>query len=600
MKQLRHNYILIVLSLAGLFLGSCKKDGFTTRLPLDRLGDNNFWATENDLRLYNNAIYPIYITGFGTGFADGTLQPWGVNASKIVYGDVISDNMASVNFMAVPANTYNVPTASGSGGWNFSDIRRLNIFINNYQKVNASDAVKNLYLGEVYFFKAWDYFEKVKLFGDVPWLNTELNVTSPELMAPRTPRAQVMDSVIDILDKAIEWLPNKGSEQAGRINKNVALHLKARIGLHEGTFRKYHNLPNGEKFLRYATDACEKIMAAGYTIYKYGGVTDTYNKFFGQYSYSGNTEVILWREYSETLQMGSAFSRYYTQNLRHQISLTRSLIDEYLCTDGLPISTSPLFNSADRGLITKEFTNRDPRLAQTVAQYGAYQNSSTAVQGSNNAPKPNIPGLSGNKVVTGYRMAKWFLNDPADWNRITNGMQATPVFRYAETLLIYAEAKAELGEASQTVIDRTINTIRGRVGMPALQVTNVPNDPELDAAYSQYCGYTPSALLREIRRERRIEMVAEDTRWDDLVRWKAGRFLNIPVLGMKFVQSEYPTLRIGTDIYLNENGYIEPYQKTLPGRNRAFNDRQYLFPIPLEDLLLNPNLKPQNPGWPDK
>lgn len=600
MKQLRYNYILIVLSLAGLFLGSCKKDGFTTRLPLDRLGDNNFWATENDLRLYNNAIYPIYITGFGTGFADGTLQPWGVNASKIVYGDVISDNMASVNFMAVPANTYNVPTASGSGGWNFSDIRRLNIFINNYQKVNASDAVKNLYLGEVYFFKAWDYFEKVKLFGDVPWLNTELNVTSPELKAPRTPRAEVMDSVIDILDKAIEWLPGKGSEQAGRINKNVALHLKARIGLHEGTFRKYHNLPNGEKFLRYATDACEKIMAAGYMIYKYTGVTDPYNKFFGQYSYSGNTEVILWREYSETLQMGSAFSRYYTQNLRHQISLTRNLIDEYLCTDGLPISSSPLFNSADRGIITKEFTNRDPRLAQTVAQYGAYQNASTAVQGSNNAPKPNIPGLSGNKAVTGYRMAKWFLNDPVDWNRITNGMQATPVFRYAETLLIYAEAKAELGEASQTVIDKTVNTIRGRVGMPALQVANVPADPELDAAYSQYCGYTPSPLLREIRRERRIEMVGEDIRWDDLMRWKAGRFLNIPVLGMKFVQSDYPTLRIGTDIYLNENGFIEPYQKTLPGRNRVFNDRQYLFPIPLEDLLLNPNLKPQNPGWPDK
>ncbi len=117
------------------------------------------------------------------------------------------------------------------------------------------------------------------MFGDVPWLNTELNVTSPELKAPRTPRAEVMDSVMDILDKAIGWLPNKGSEQAGRINKNAALHLKARIGLHEGTFRKYHNLPNGEKFLRYAADACEKIMAAGYTIYKYTGVTDPYNKF---------------------------------------------------------------------------------------------------------------------------------------------------------------------------------------------------------------------------------------------------------------------------------------------------------------------------------
>src|SRR5690606_25281462 len=321
MKQFK--YIATILSLLTLSVIGCTKDEFTTRLPLDRLGDDNFWATENDLRLYNNAIYPIYITGFGTGFADGTLQPWGVNASKIVYGDVISDNMAAVSFMSVPANTYTVPTSSGSGGWNFSNIRRLNIFINNYNRVNASDAVKNPHLGEVYFFKAMDYFEKVKLFGDVPWLTAELNVTSSELTDARTPRAVVMDSVMDILNKAIDWLPAKGSEQTGRINKNAALHLKARIGLHEGTFRKYHNIADGEKFLRAAADACEKVMEAGYSIYKYPGVTDPYNQIFAQYSYSANSEIILWREYSEALQMGSAFSRYFTQNLRHQISLTR-------------------------------------------------------------------------------------------------------------------------------------------------------------------------------------------------------------------------------------------------------------------------------------
>jgi hypothetical protein len=609
----RSKYISIVILSIAAFLTSCKKDEFTTRLPLDRLGDANFWNTENDLRLYNNAIYPIYLSGFSTpgpavsgDFADGSLAPWGVNVAKIVYGDVISDNLAPLTFSSVAANTYTTPTAAGSGGWNFSNIRRLNIFLDNYNRANVSDAVKHLYLAEVYFFKALDYFEKVKLFGDVPWLNTELSTTSPELQAPRTPRAQVMDSVIDILDKAIGWLPAKGSEQAGRINKNVALHLKARIGLHEGTFRKYHNIPDGQKFLKYATDACEKIMTAGYSLYTgggtnySGGTNNPYNQLFAQYSYAGNPEIIFWRQYDASQQLGAAFSRYFTQNLRHQSGVTRNLVDEYLCKDGLPISVSPLFNQADRGVITKEFANRDPRLEQTVCQYGTYQLQLPKIaMGAENAPKPNLPGLSGNKCPTGYRFAKWFFNQPDDWARVTNGMQAAIVYRYAETLLIYAEAKAELGECDQLVLDNTINKIRDRVGMPHLMIAAIPADPELDAAYSQYCSYVPSPLLREIRRERRIEMALEDVRWDDLMRWKAGGFLNIPVLGMKFIQSDFPGLRPGSSILLNQDGYIEPYQKTLPGRNRVFNDRQYYFPIPIEDLILNPKLV-QNPGWPGK
>lgn len=598
MKRSKYLNTVLTLSLVVFILTGCTKDKFTTRLPLDRLSDINLWNTENDLRLYNNALYPIYIAGFPAGWADATLQPWGVNASKIAYGDVITDNMAPLNFSTVAANTYAVPTNSGSGGWNFSNIRALNIFLDNYGKAKVSDAVKKVYLAEVYFFKAWDYFEKVKLFGDVPWLNTELSLVSPELQAPRTPRAQVMDSVMDILNKAIEWLPGKGNQQSGRINKNVALHLKARIGLHEGTFRKYHNIADGDKFLRFATDACEKLMIAGYSIYKYPSVSDPYNQVFAQYSYAANPEIILWRQYSADLQLGAAFSRYFTQNLRHQFGVTRNMVDEYLCTDGLPISISPLFNPAERGFITKEFANRDPRLSQTVAQYGTYELAS-AVMGSDNAPKPNIPGLNGNKCPTGYRLAKWFFNDPVDWARVTNGMQGTPIFRYAETLLIYAEAKAELGECDQTVLDQTINPIRDRVSMPHLEISNIPQDAELDAAYQNYCDYKPAPLLREIRRERRIEMVAEDVRWDDLMRWKAGKFLNIPVLGMKFVQSEYPTVTPGAGIFLNDEGYIEPYQKTLPTRNRVFDDRQYYFPIPLEDLVLNKNLV-QNPGWPTK
>lgn len=578
---------------------NCSKKSLD-QFPLDQISGQTYWNTEQDLQLYNNAVYPLYIVGFGTGFGDATLQPWGVTQAQIVYGDQITDNAAPLNYSTVAANQFIGYTKDGSGsdGWNFSNIRTLNYFLDNYQKAQLTDSIKHIYAGEIYFFKAWDYFEKVKLFGDVPWITHVLSTNSPELQAPRTPRAQVMDSVTALLDKAIAWLPAKGTTGwTDRLNKDAALHLKARIGLHEGTFRKYHGIADYQKFLTMAVQACETLMSSGhYSIYKYPSVADPYNQQFGQYTYANNPEIILWKQYSADVQLGVAFSRYFAQNLRAQFGVTRNLVDEYLCTDGNPISTSPLYNSANRGLITKEFANRDPRLAQTVAQYGTYELANTSIQGANNAPYPNLPGLSGNKCPTGYRLAKWFLNDPADWNRITNGMQACPIFRYAETLLIYAEAKAELNQCDQGVLDNTINKLRDRVGMPHLMIGTLPADPELDAAYTQYCDYTPSPLLREIRRERRVELAFENTRWDDLMRWKAGKFLNIPVLGMKFVQTEYPKLTPGKDLYVNETGYIEPYQKTMPGRNRVFDDRQYYFPIPIEDLTLNPNLV-QNPGW---
>src|SRR6185312_11688982 len=219
---------------------------------------------------------------------------------------------------------------------------------------------------------------------------------------------------MNILDTAIAWLPAKGSEQPDRLNKDVALFLKARIGLYEGTYRKYHKelKLDGTKFLNDAVDACEKLMSGGYSLYKTSDTTQVYNTLFAQYSYKNNPEFILSKEYSADLQLGVAFSRYFAQNLRHQFGVTRNFVDAYLCTDGKPISTSPLFLGKDS--IQEEFQNRDPRLRQTVAMFGEYDNAA-GVMGANNAPLPNIPGLSGNKCPTGYRLAKWFLNDPADW-----------------------------------------------------------------------------------------------------------------------------------------------------------------------------------------
>jgi hypothetical protein len=435
------------------------------------------------------------------------------------------------------------------------------------------------------------------LFGDVSWIEHSLNINSPELLNARTPRAAVMDSVMMVLNKAISYLPAKGSEETNRINKDMALFLKSRIGLFEGTYRKYHAESglNPQPFLKYAVEGSEALLPK-YSLVQ-GDRNTVYNSLFATESYRNNTEVILWREYSAALNYGAAFSRYFAQNLRHQFGATRSLVDEYLCSDGLPITNSPLFNG--KSTIQSEMKNRDPRLSQTIANFGTYELASTTIQGSNNAPLPNLPGMNGNKCPTGYRLAKWFYNSPADWDRVTNGQQAAPVFRYAEILLNYAEAKYELGEASQSVIDQTINKLRDRVGMPRLIVGNEPADPRLDAIYQTYLGGAINPLLREIRRERRVEMAFENTRWDDLMRWKAGRLIDVPVEGIKFVQSQFPTVVVNKDVYLSAEGFILPYFKTLPGGRKFNESKGYLFPLPIEDLVLNKNLI-QNPNWTGK
>lgn len=582
-------FIVVVL------LGSCN-DKFMDKFPTDKITGQNYWHTENDLRLYCNSLYPDYIIGFGYGWGDAITQPYGYTQAAIVYGDVISDNAASNPYSSVAADQYinYITGASGSGGWDFSDIRSENYFLANYKQVNIPDAERNVFAGEVLFFKAWDYFKKVKLFGDVSWLDKPLETNSPELYDPRTPRAQVMDSVMTILDSAIAWLPERGSEEQGRINKDVALFLKARIGLYEGTYRKYHTELglDGKAFLQDCVDACENLMTKGYSLYSTGHPNSDYYNLFAQYSYDGNPEIILAREYSADLNYGVAFSRYFAQNNRQQFGATRSLVDAYLCKDGRPITQSPLYQGDDS--IQQELQNRDPRLTQTIANFGTY-NLAVGVMGADNAPVPNIQGMSGNKCLTGYRVAKWFLNDPADWNRVTNGEQACPIFRYAEVLLNYAEAKYELGQCDQSVIDKTVNVVRNRVGMPPLEIANIPPDPALDNLYSQYCGYVPAPLLREIRRERRVEFAFENHRWDDLMRWKAGKFLEVPVEGIKFVQSQFPKVVVGKDIFLSSDGRILPYKQTLPD-GRKWEDKQYLFPLPIQDLVLNPKLK-QNPGW---
>ncbi len=632
-------YILAITCASFLF--GCN-DEFMERYPLDSVTDENFWHTENDLKLFVNNFYPKFFKGHGDGWSTSKYTaPLPVVGSPLAYGDCYSDNCVRTgNEYRELAGMNKIPTGAGTGGWNWSDIRGINFFLQRYKRAEISEVKKNLYAGEIYLFKALAYFEKVKFFGDVPWLTRDLNVDSEELYAPRTPRAEVMDSVLMCLNRAVDFLPEKGDEESGRLNRDVANFYKSRICLFEGTYRKYHKelKLDGTKFLQECVAACDALMG------KYSLYTDNsgepYWKMFTAYNFRDNNEVIWGRTYVED-EFGHAFQRYYDQNNKNRQAMgaTRGLIDEYLCEDGRPIYLSgtegnyelnPLFKGYG---MWNELENRDPRLTQTVCRPGEHvtiYKAGIADINSNGITYPMVNYNQTKSTVTGYRVIKHWMGDMEEQDRVTRGLQAAIEGRYAEVLLNYAEAKYVLdGTLSQEIVDKTINALRKRAGFDfatyptaRLVVGSEPADPRLDKIYAEKLDYTVEPLLREIRRERRIELAMENKRYDDLMRWKAGKLLTVPMRGTKMTPEMInlfdgsfakpkPELTageqriavkaiVGTDVFVDDEGFIICYPKsTYPNTIKGtlpWEDYRYLWPIPREEITMNGQLK-QNPGW---
>ncbi|WFE84617.1 RagB/SusD family nutrient uptake outer membrane protein [Parabacteroides chongii] len=624
---------MLALGMASVLLPSCNDD-FMERYPQDQLTDESFWKTETDLKLMLNSLYPLYIIGHGSGWSDSKTPVLNIVGSPLMYGDVYSDNCVKTgNEARSLAGELIVPTgASADNGWYWWNLRKVNFFLNRYDRAEISQEKKNAYAAEAYFFKAWDYYQKVLYFGDVPWLTRDLNVDSEELYDARTPRAEVMDSVLMCINKAVEWLPEKDAQEDERLNKDQANFLKARICLFEGTFRKYHTeaglQETANKWLEEAVKASESLIGK-YSLYKNG--EETYWKMFATTDLSNNPEVVLARNYLEN-KVGHAAQRYFNQNNsnRQSMGATRGLIDEYLCIDGRPIYTGGSDGNYEKnpnflgyGKWT-ELENRDPRLTQTVCRPGEHV---TVYEGgvvdkeANGIKYPDLNYNSSGSTVTGYRIIKHWMGDKVEEDRTTQGIQAAIEFRYAELLLIYAEAKYELnGTLSQSDVDLTINALRERAGFDfekyptaKLTVGQEPADPRLDKIYADKLDYTVSPLLREIRRERRIEMAIENRRYEDLMRWKAGNLLTVPLRGMHFLtvqdlydgtHTEKPEkaqqVELNKTVFVDDEGFLicypkSPYQNTIKG-TLPWDDYRYYWPIPKEELIMNPNLV-QNKGW---
>lgn len=587
----RKNIMWVIGGIMIIGFSGCLKSPLLDQHPQTSISDATFWHTSNDLKLYANNFYqllPAYTNWTSMG---------------IYSSDDNSDNMIYGQYNQWLNGQGTVP-ASG-GGWSYGDwsvIRDVNYFLNNYSRVKDPFSSYATYVGEAYFFRAWFYFGKLKTFGALPWINKALNTNDTSfLMAPRLPRNVVADSILSDLDRAIAYLLPKGQAASMRIYKEYAEGFKSRVALYEGTWEKYHQgdpfgAPglDGTKYLQAAVAAADSVMLSGKFGLDNSGQPNGYWSLFNQVDYSGSREVMFWREYSFQDLITQHWNQYSSAGANRGV--TKSLVDDYLCTDGKPIAVSPLYQGDDS--LLHVVANRDPRLLQLIYKPGDII-FSAATYPTGNAllfqyPALNVGGETQN--ITGYQLYKGHsldYNQAFDQNQ--DGITGLIFMRYAEVLLNYAEAKAELGTLTQPDVDMTINKLRDRVGMPHLVLAAITTDPNW-----KFPQLFP--LINEVRRERRVELACEGFRYDDIMRWAAAGTLihGWKPLGAKWNQwaTVIPGMTVGKNIYVNTDGYIEPYQKVATLSNGyQFNvGRDYLTPIPTQELTLNPKLQ-QNPGW---
>jgi starch-binding outer membrane protein, SusD/RagB family len=585
---------LYVLIISILTFSACNDD-FLERYPLDEISNQSFWNTEDDLATYNNDIY--WMAGndrdylFYLGHSDG-VNPFSSVRNSYVYLACMSDNMAATSprlsqYIQKKTGKHSVPgnPAWIIGGYKWDILRVINVFLENFQKADELDIVKNAYAGEARLFRAWFYHDKVKRYGDVPWIGNSLNIDSPELYGTRDPREMVMDSVLADINYAVEWIPadwQKG-QSPGRLTKWAALALKSRICLYEGTWRKYHGIGSAEEWLTEAATAAKQIMDNGGF-----GLGTSYGDMHEAKDQSGNPEVIAWRKYVSGIN--GTFITYYIRNYGATGGLTKDAVEDYLCKDGKPVALSSEYKGDS--VLRDEFMNRDPRLRETVLHPDDWEGIGYDTYGA--GPFPRITGMSSGNSTTGYELVKYFNADNANAGYGFDELSAI-IFRYAEVLLNYAEAKAELGTITQADLDISINRLRDRVGMPHL-TTNPPMDPK-------YSGYGLSSIIVEIRRERRVELMAEGFRYDDLMRWKWGKRLRERSLGMRWEswhQSDPDFEGAKPKTYtdpVTSKTYIDVYKGSGSYDPPVFDEsKHYFWPIPISAISQNPNLE-QNPGW---
>lgn len=594
---------ILGLFFVALVLGAC--EDFLTRDPMDTVTDTpDFWNNEENIRTSVYAFYDIYFEGYRSGWERAD---WFSETNIADWTDDNAQKEATFFTKVAPASeTDNTSTKKDERTWTFSYVRKINVLIDRIQQAGLNAEAKNHWLGVARFLRGMEYGKLVSRFGDVPWYSEALSNTDYEsLYKAREPRTTIMDKVLEDLQFACQNIRKTDGTTGLTINKAVAYAYTSRIMLFEGTWQKYRekNAEYAKKYLKAAKDAAAEIME--WNTYR---LADSFKSLTTSEDLATNPEIILYRSYVAGVVTHSLMS---FQNTEAEInSPSKDLVDSYLSKNGLPIYQTENTQFKGDKWFYDEIADRDPRLADNIETKGL-----------------RLDGIAGVYAVSGY-FGNRFVNE--DLKDLPGGLSSTcitdaPVMKLNEVLMNYIEAAVELFQLgdyalTQNDFDQTINKIRDRKSTSMPHVTLSGNDLAVN-------GVTINDPLRdsdvpsivwEVRRERRIELVYEGIRFNDLRRWNKLNYADMKEnkkvnLGAWLDKDRYvawynaanPDKLITIDklasIKLDRPGnvgYILPISDE--SLLRTYDEKDYLYPIPVNQITLyetKGKKLEQNPGW---
>ncbi len=613
--------IFSAILLAAAF-SSCSD--FLDRPPMDEVVNNpEFYNNENNVRSTVDGWYDIYFIGYSSGW---TRSPFfesqgSQGANYAMYSEWCDD------FVQEKATFFTTVAPSepdeATSDWSFDNVRRINILIAGVENSALEQEAKEHWLGVGRFFRGMEYSRLVRMFGDVPFYDKEVSNTDVEqLYKPRDSREYVMDKVLEDFEYASQYVRTTDGTDGLTVNRSVVDAYMSKVFLFEGTWQKYREKNNdyAAKYLEVAKDAAARVMDG--TSGKNYSISDDYKALTTSLDLAGNPEILLYRSYVAGVLTHAEMS--WQLEYVQTSSPSKSLIDSYLTKNGLSISQSGNTDYKGDKNIKDVLENRDPRLSANIAD-------SLCLNG--------VVGLYAIGGYLGNRFVNESLIGTADGSSNTNTTDA-PIMKLNEVMLNYIEAAAELADMGQYTLtqgdfDNTIDKIRARasVNMPALTLSGsrlmvngvAIDDPARDKGNPEVAGdYEVSPILWEIRRERRVELVYEGIRFDDIRRWGklwySDMVLNEDVNKGAYVDkgayvAEYNAAHPGTTITVDQlsinlegggnAGYIVPIQAQ--SLKRTYSEKDYLYPIPTGQISLyksksaqvgNPDLVlEQNPGW---
>jgi len=576
MKKLN---ITCIVSLVILF-SACSD--FLDKGPLDTFTNDNFWTSENNIKGYANTFYQDF-TGYGNAGGGG-----------LFYFRTLSDDQAGNSFADW---TYqNVPASSTTWRDGWIEIRRAHILLENVDKADMSEEAKNHWKGVGRLMRAWHYYQLIRSYGDLPWVDKSLDITDEGyLYGARENRDIVMEKVLDDLNFACENMYDNASKIT--FNRNVAYAMKAEITLFEGTFRKYREAEDGQsapdmtganKFLNESKSAAAYLMGKNFTL------NSSYQGNYNSTDLATNPEMIFYKAYKQNVLHHSLIA--YISSSTQLSGMTKNAFESYLFNDGKPLAFTALDSDDAAKMyvgtkiiageevpdtvlsITHMLAVRDKRLSETIDTALCYVDRGFTRFGN---------GISMTSS-TGYGVSKYDNKslDNLYRNQTSQNFTHAPIFWLSVVYLQYAEACAELGNITQNDLDDSVNKLRERAGLPPLTLNVGFSDPANNMNVSD--------LIWEIRRERRTELMFDNwTRYWDMIRWHQLDKLD---------SSEHPDILLGANIVDDPyNAAVNKVGNYIDGSKdkiRVYEPKHYWYPIPSDQISLNPQLS-QNPGWND-